>query len=143
MDPVWYLSIEENKREIIDKPIDDLKLDLNGTSIIIAVASLLTAPPQQPPCAPSFLQLCYFLYFLSSPELIRTLVFLYPLPPLPSSFLGYDIRKAVRMLRESNCSILEWLTSPIVYSSDPTFFKGTPHAALSLPQHHQKCRTSP
>lgn len=36
-------------------------------------------------------------------------------------FHGWDIRKAMKMLRESNCSILEWLYSPIVYFDNDGF----------------------
>ena len=36
--------------------------------------------------------------------------------------IGWDLRKALRLLRESNCSILEWIHSECIYTSDPTFF---------------------
>ena len=34
---------------------------------------------------------------------------------------GWDIRKALRLLRKSNATLLEWLRSPIVYTQDDTF----------------------
>lgn len=34
---------------------------------------------------------------------------------------GWDIRKALQLLRKSNPSVLEWIKSPIVYRADPTF----------------------
>jgi predicted nucleotidyltransferase len=34
---------------------------------------------------------------------------------------GWDLRKALRLLRKSNPSLLEWLKSPIVYQADPAF----------------------
>lgn len=34
---------------------------------------------------------------------------------------GWDIRKALRLLRNSNATLLEWLRSPIVYTQDDTF----------------------
>jgi len=37
---------------------------------------------------------------------------------------GWDIKKAVKMLRESNCGIIEWLYSPIMYTADPVFLQG-------------------
>ncbi|HSJ02845.1 MAG: nucleotidyltransferase domain-containing protein [Verrucomicrobium sp.] len=35
---------------------------------------------------------------------------------------GWELRKALRLLRKSNPSLLEWLRSPMVYQSDPAFF---------------------
>jgi hypothetical protein len=35
--------------------------------------------------------------------------------------VGWDIRKALQLLRKSNPSLLEWIKSPIVYRVDPTF----------------------
>jgi len=34
---------------------------------------------------------------------------------------GWDLRKALRLLRKSNPSLLEWIKSPIVYQADSTF----------------------
>ena len=34
---------------------------------------------------------------------------------------GWDIRKALRLLRKSNATLLEWLRSPIVYTQDDDF----------------------
>lgn len=41
--------------------------------------------------------------------------------PYPLDMHGWDISKALKMLRESNCSLVEWLTSPIVYAHHPGF----------------------
>ena len=37
---------------------------------------------------------------------------------------GWDVRKALRLLRKSNPPLLEWLASPIVYREDHTFTDG-------------------
>jgi predicted nucleotidyltransferase len=34
---------------------------------------------------------------------------------------GWELRKALRLLRKSNPPLLEWLKSPIVYHEDPAF----------------------
>ncbi|MHA3772907.1 nucleotidyltransferase domain-containing protein [Verrucomicrobiota bacterium sgz303538] len=34
---------------------------------------------------------------------------------------GWELRKALRLLRKSNPPLLEWLKSPVVYSHDPQF----------------------
>jgi predicted nucleotidyltransferase len=34
---------------------------------------------------------------------------------------GWELRKALRLLRKSNPPLLEWLKSPIVYQHDPVF----------------------
>jgi predicted nucleotidyltransferase len=34
---------------------------------------------------------------------------------------GWDLRKALQLLRKSNPPLLEWLKSPIVYAQDPAF----------------------
>ena len=34
---------------------------------------------------------------------------------------GWELRKALRLLKKSNPPLLEWLKSPIVYQSDPDF----------------------
>ena len=34
---------------------------------------------------------------------------------------GWDIRKALRLLRKSNAVLLEWLRSPIVYTQEEAF----------------------
>lgn len=36
---------------------------------------------------------------------------------------GWDIRKALKLLRKSNPSLLEWISSPIVYSEDVLFIE--------------------
>lgn len=47
---------------------------------------------------------------------------------------GWDIRKALRLLRKSNAVLLEWLRSPIVYAQDDEFV----HALAELaPQYAQ------
>lgn len=38
-------------------------------------------------------------------------------------FSGWDIRKALKLFRKSNPSLLEWMTSPIVYMDDEIFNK--------------------
>jgi predicted nucleotidyltransferase len=37
---------------------------------------------------------------------------------------GWDLRKSLKLLRKSNPALIEWLSSPIVYSADSTFLKG-------------------
>ncbi len=34
---------------------------------------------------------------------------------------GWDLRKALKLLRKSNPSLLEWIKSPVVYRADPAF----------------------
>ncbi|MDD5200944.1 MAG: nucleotidyltransferase domain-containing protein [Terrimicrobiaceae bacterium] len=34
---------------------------------------------------------------------------------------GWDLRKALKLLRKSNPSLMEWIKSPIVYRADPVF----------------------
>jgi hypothetical protein len=36
---------------------------------------------------------------------------------------GWDIRKALQLLRESNCGILEWLNSKLLYKCEPAFLE--------------------
>ena len=36
---------------------------------------------------------------------------------------GWDIRKALRLLRKSNATLLEWLRSPMVYTQDDDFIR--------------------
>ncbi len=38
-------------------------------------------------------------------------------------FAGWDLKKALSLLRKSNPSIIEWLNSPIVYKKDKEFFQ--------------------
>ncbi len=38
-------------------------------------------------------------------------------------FVGWDLKKALHLLRKSNPSIFEWINSPIVYLKDDEFFK--------------------
>jgi len=38
-------------------------------------------------------------------------------------FHGWELRKALRMLRDSNPGLLEWLRSPIIYHSDSFFYE--------------------
>ena len=38
-------------------------------------------------------------------------------------FVGWDLKKALFLLRKSNPSIIEWLNSPIVYKKDEEFFE--------------------
>jgi len=40
----------------------------------------------------------------------------------PLDFAGWDLKKALFLLRKSNPSIIEWLNSPIVYKKDEEFF---------------------
>lgn len=56
----WYISIEDNKRDLID---DNSDFDMNG----------------------------------------------------------WDLRKALQLLRETNCGVLEWLHSQLIYKADPLF----------------------
>ncbi len=37
-------------------------------------------------------------------------------------FVGWDLKKALHLLRKSNPSIIEWLNSPVVYKKDEEFF---------------------
>jgi predicted nucleotidyltransferase len=37
---------------------------------------------------------------------------------------GWELRKALRLFRKSNGPLYEWLQSPIVYQSDPSFLAG-------------------
>src|SRR5277367_4761827 len=37
---------------------------------------------------------------------------------------GWELRKALRLLRKSNPPLLEWLKSPVVYAEDGTFLAG-------------------
>ena len=37
---------------------------------------------------------------------------------------GWDLRKALRLLRKSNPALFEWLSSPIVYRQDEEFVSG-------------------
>ncbi len=41
----------------------------------------------------------------------------------PFDFVGWDLKKALFLLRKSNPSIIEWLNSPIVYKKDEEFFQ--------------------
>lgn len=36
-------------------------------------------------------------------------------------FSGWDLRKALKLLRKSNPALLEWIKSPVVYRADPSF----------------------
>lgn len=38
-------------------------------------------------------------------------------------FVGWDLKKTLRLLNKSNPTILEWLSSPIVYRNEPIFTK--------------------
>src|SRR3954463_4929929 len=37
---------------------------------------------------------------------------------------GWELRKALRLFRKSNGPLYEWLQSPILYQSDPSFIAG-------------------
>lgn len=37
---------------------------------------------------------------------------------------GWDVAKALRLLLKGNATVVEWLSSPIVYQGDPTFREG-------------------
>ncbi|WP_231475338.1 nucleotidyltransferase domain-containing protein [Persephonella sp. KM09-Lau-8] len=41
----------------------------------------------------------------------------------PFDFVGWDLKKALSLLRKSNPSIIEWLNSPIIYKKDEEFFQ--------------------
>ena len=41
----------------------------------------------------------------------------------PLDFAGWDLKKALFLLRKSNPSIIEWLNSPIIYKKDKEFFQ--------------------
>jgi uncharacterized protein len=45
---------------------------------------------------------------------------------------GWDIRKALQLLRKSNPPLLEWLKSPIVYRADPGFALLFGHLAVEF-----------
>ena len=53
---------------------------------------------------------------------------------------GWDIRKALRLLRKSNAVLLEWLRSPIVYAADSAFLRDlniiVPYYAHAAPLLH-------
>lgn len=53
---------------------------------------------------------------------------------------GWDIRKALVLLRKSNAVLLEWLRSPIVYTQDDEFIRElnalAPHYAQAAPLLH-------
>ncbi|WP_207145105.1 DNA polymerase beta superfamily protein [Persephonella atlantica] len=42
-------------------------------------------------------------------------------------FVGWDLKKALYLLRKSNPSIIEWINSPIVYKKDEEFFSTIKH----------------
>lgn len=42
---------------------------------------------------------------------------------------GWDLRKALGLLRNGNATLVEWLSSPVVYMSDPAFLSAVRHAA--------------
>jgi predicted nucleotidyltransferase len=45
---------------------------------------------------------------------------------------GWDLRKALQLLRKSNPPLLEWLKSPIVYKADPGFALLFGHLAVEF-----------
>src|SRR6201990_2789542 len=45
---------------------------------------------------------------------------------------GWELRKALRLLRKSNPPLLEWLKSPFVYGCDPAFFAAFREPAAGL-----------
>lgn len=49
---------------------------------------------------------------------------------------GWDLRKALQLLRESNCSVLEWIYSEQAYKTEPSFLSKM--SALAVQCH---CRT--
>lgn len=42
---------------------------------------------------------------------------------------GWDLRKALGLLRNGNATLVEWLSSPVVYMSDPEFLSAVRQAA--------------
>lgn len=45
---------------------------------------------------------------------------------------GWDLRKALGLLRNGNATLIEWLSSPVVYKADPVFLKAVQAAAAHI-----------
>lgn len=45
---------------------------------------------------------------------------------------GWDLRKALGLLRNGNATLVEWLSSPVVYRADPVFLNAVRAAALEV-----------
>jgi predicted nucleotidyltransferase len=45
---------------------------------------------------------------------------------------GWDLRKALGLLRNGNATLVEWLSSPVVYKADPTFLAAVRTAASNV-----------
>lgn len=50
-------------------------------------------------------------------------------------FAGFDVRKAMQLLKESNPSILEWLNSPIIYINKNNFKENCLNVAKDMHSH--------
>ena len=47
---------------------------------------------------------------------------------------GWDLRKALELLAKGNATLIEWLSSPVVYRQDDTFMQGLREAAAAVYQ---------
>ena len=47
---------------------------------------------------------------------------------------GWDLRKALELLAKGNATLVEWLSSPVVYSQDEAFMQGLREAAAAVYQ---------
>lgn len=45
---------------------------------------------------------------------------------------GWDLRKALGLLRNGNATLVEWLSSPVVYRAEPSFLAAVRHAAQEV-----------
>ena len=45
---------------------------------------------------------------------------------------GWDLRKALGLLRNGNATLVEWLSSPVVYRAEPSFLAAVQHAAQEV-----------
>jgi uncharacterized protein len=45
---------------------------------------------------------------------------------------GWDLRKALGLLRNGNATLVEWLSSPVIYKADPAFLAGIRMAAQQV-----------
>lgn len=96
------MRIDEGQRDVIDKSVEEGFLDLNGA-------------------LPSFASFSGFFFVLTFSVLVLDSGPVKRYHPEFLTIQGWDIRKAVKMLRESNCFIFEWLTSDIKYKFHQSF----------------------
>ncbi|CAN5284702.1 nucleotidyltransferase domain-containing protein [soil metagenome] len=45
---------------------------------------------------------------------------------------GWDLRKALGLLRNGNATLVEWLSSPVIYRADPAFLAAVRSAAIQV-----------